>query len=431
MSRPVGTYLEQIPGLLLERHEEEPEWVGELRRRAMDACERVGLPTARDEEWKLSPAGKSLARVLDLRPPAAPEADLDVPEIEGAAATLVFVDGVYVPSRSRRPDPESGLRVGSLREALRSAGGGVPAWLGRCADFTGRGLAALNTAVPADGALVVIDGGVEAAGFVHLVYLTTPAAAGRLTPVRNLIVAGSRSRGRILEHHAGPGADSVSSPVTEVAVEQGAGVEFTKLLTGNHDTVHLASVDAIVAADARFDARIVSTGAANGRTETRVRLDGRGAECDVAIAALARGSQVQDQLTRIEHAVPDAASRQLHRAVVTDRARSIFNGLVVVRPGAHGTTGEQSSRNILLSADADAHARPQLDISEDDVRCAHGATVGALDPEALYYMRTRGIDAADAQRLLVRAFAMEVVDRISEGPMRTAAARCVNDWLAS
>jgi Fe-S cluster assembly protein SufD len=134
-------------------------------------------------------------------------------------------------------------------------------------------------------------------------------------------------------------------------------------------------------------------------------------------------------LTRVEHAAPHTRSSQLHRAVVTDKARSVFNGLVVVHPGAHGSVGEQSSKSLVLSRTADAHARPQLDIREDDVKCAHGATIGALDPDALFYLRSRGIGAEDARRFLVKAFAGEVVASIEDGPVRREAERMLAEWL--
>jgi len=411
--------------------EAEPDWVGELRLRAATVYTDIGPPTSRDEEWKHNPVGKSLSRTFDPTPPDAPtEMEIDLPKFD-CAARLVFVDGRFAPGLSSPLTNGEGLRVESLRTALESAGNGVPSWLGRCADFESRGLAALNTAVAADGALVVLDGGTTVGETVHLVYLTTDASAGRMSHIRNLVVAGKGSAGRVLEHHVGPGADSVTNLVTEIAVEDGANLQFTKLVEGNDPSVHLASIEGLVSRDGHLGVQVLSAGGTNCRTETRVRLTGRGAECDLGLAALGRGGQVQDQLTRVEHDAPDTTSLQLHRAVVEDKARSIFNGLVVVRPGAHGTSGEQSSRNLVLSKTANAHTRPQLDISEDDVRCAHGATIGALDPAALFYLRSRGIGPADAQRLLVRAFVAEVVTKVPEGPAREEAGRLVEEWLAS
>jgi Fe-S cluster assembly protein SufD len=409
--------------------EGEPEWVASLRRRAAEAVETVGFPSARDEDWKYNPVAKTLAR--DFAPGADHAADWEgeLPSIEGAAARLVFVDGRFFPERSRVGDLAKGVRVGSLLAALRGAEDGVPDWLGRVAEFETRGLAALNTAIPADGALVTFDEGSVLAGPVHLVFVTTAAADGRMIPIRNLVVAGPAASGRIVEHHIGPGADAVTNLVTEFVVESGANLDLVKLVEGNEGVTHLASLDARIEGQANFAARMLSTGGASCRTETRALLTGRGADCHLAMATLGRGGQIMDQLTRVEHAAPDATSRQIHRSVVDGKARSIFNGLVVVNPGSHGTSGEQSSRNLVLSPDADAHARPQLDISEDDVKCAHGATVGALDPDAVFYLRSRGVGEADAKRLLVRAFATEALEGLEGGPVRDEAERILSDWV--
>ncbi len=144
---------------------------------------------------------------------------------------------------------------------------------------------------------------------------------------------------------------------------------------------------------------------------------------------LGRGRQVQDQYTRVEHASPDGTSRQVYRTVVDERARGVFNGLVVVRPDAQRTSAEQSSRNLVLSKDADAHARPQLDINADDVKCSHGATIGALDPAALFYLRSRGIGEDGARRLLIGGFAGEVVTGFAEGYGARGARRILAGWL--
>jgi Fe-S cluster assembly protein SufD len=265
---------------------------------------------------------------------------------------------------------------------------------------------------------------------LHLIYVTTGAAAGHAVNLRNLVVAAPGSRLTVVEHWIGEGA-AVNNVVTEISVGANAAVRHVKFQEEGRETVHLSSVDVVAGRDARFDHYSVAIGGAAARTEARVRLAGENAECDLFGVYLGRGEQLTDQLTFVEHAVPHGTSRQIYKGVLDGHARGVFNGLVLVRPGAQKTDAKQSNKNLVLSATADAHARPQLDISADDVKCAHGATVGALDPASLFYLRSRGIDSAEARRLLIRAFAGDVIAEMPEGAIRDYAGEIVTRWLSN
>jgi len=405
-----------------------PGTVSSLRKEAGERFAAIALPTSRDEDWKHTPLGDLSEREFHhADAPAAVDAAA-LPAMEGATR-LVFVDGVFAPALSA-PADEDGFVAGGLRDALAALRGGVPEWLGRCADFETRGIAALNTAHLGDGAFLHAGRGRAVEHPVHVVHVATPAAGDRIVPLRSLVVAEPGSGLRVVEHFVRTGdAACAILPVTEVAVGDGARVAHTKLSEEREGTVHLASVDAIVGRDGFFGSRAVTSGGATARTETRVRLDGRGAGCDLRGVNLARDSRLTDQLTVVDHAVPDCTSNQVYRAIVDGKARSVFNGLVIVRKDAQRTAADQSSRNLVLSPTADAHARPQLDISADDVKCSHGATIGALDPEALFYLRSRGIGAEEARRLRVRAFAGDALAGIEEGPVRAEMDRILTEWL--
>lgn len=407
----------------------EPGWLGARRAEAAARLADLGLPTARNEEWKHTPVANLLDRGFAIAAPAGERpVPGPLPELGPDAIRVVFVDGRISGDAAAGADLPAGVRVESLARALATADG-VPGWLTKCAAFETRSLTAMNTAYMTDGALIVLDRNAVLDRPLHLVFVTTDEAAGRIANVRNLVVAGPGSEATVVEHHVGGGADAVVNVVTEIAVEANAHVRHVKLQEEGPATVHLGSVDAIVGRDGRFDHHSVATGGRLGRTEARVELASEGAECDLFGVYLGRDEQIQDQLTLVTHAVPRGTSRQVYKGVLDGKARGVFNGLVVVREGAQKTNAEQHNRNIVLSETADAHARPQLDISADDVKCAHGATVGRLDAASLFYLRSRGIDEAQARRLLIRAFASDVLAAIPEGSVRATAERIVSEWL--
>jgi len=414
---------EPVAGALAEV---EPRWLTDFRRDAIGRFAELGLPDSRDEEFRHTPVGKLLDRELRLDLPGPSEAPEDLPRFEGACGRVVFVDGRFAPEASDLPD---GVRVRSFLTALREAEHGIPSWLARRAELEVRSLSALNAAYLADGALVETDRGATQTGPLHLLYVTTGAAAGRAIHLRNLLVAEPGSRLDVVEQYVGGDADAVNNIVTEVVVEEGAEVRHVKLQEEGPETVHLSAVEALLRRDARFTHRSVSIGASTGRTETRVKLAGRGACCDLSGVYLGRGTQVADQLTLVDHAVPHGTSRQVYKGILDDRARGVFNGLVIVRKDAQGTSAEQQNRNLVLTGTAEAHTRPQLLIDADDVKCSHGATVGALDAEALFYLRSRGIGPTEARRLLIRAFVADVLAGFDEGPVRDRAEGLVSEWL--
>jgi Fe-S cluster assembly protein SufD len=405
------------------RSDREPGWLADLRRSAIARFAELGLPGRRDEEFRHTPVDRLLDRELER----GAATTVVLPEPVAGETRIVFKDGRFDPVASSLDELPAGVRVRSLAEALREIEDGVPEWLGRCASFESRSLVALNTAFLGDGALVTTAANASADRPVRLVYATT--GEGRPTHLRNLIVAEPGSCVEVVEQYVGGDADAVNNVLTEVSVGENASVRHAKLQEEGARTVHLSSVDVRIERDGRFEHHSVATGASTGRTETRVDLAGEGAECDLRGVYLGRGDQHQDQLTLVTHSVGRCRSSQVYRGVLDERARGVFNGLVVVRPDAQGTVAEQQNRNLVLSEEAEAHTRPQLDISADDVRCSHGATVGALDPASLFYLRSRGIGMEQARRLLVRAFASDVLETLPAGAVRDHAVRLIEEWL--
>jgi len=234
-------------------------------------------------------------------------------------------------------------------------------------------------------------------------------------------VAGRGSEGRIVETFTGPGgAAYLTNAVTEVAVDDNAFVDHYKVQREGEEAFHVATLTARLGRDARFSDHSFSFGAAISRNDIDVRFAAEGGECVLNGLFMVDGARLTDTHTRVDHAQPHCSSRELYKGVLDDSARGVFNGLVLVRPGAQKTDAEQMNRNLLLSREALVHAVPQLEILADDVKCRHGSTTGQLDPAALFYLRSRGIGEAEARGLLTWAFASDLVHDLAVPSVREA-----------
>jgi Fe-S cluster assembly protein SufD len=319
--------------------------------------------------------------------------------------------------------------VGGLARALAAAPADLEPCLGRIADPAAGGFVALNTAFINDGAYVRVDPGVCLDRPVHLVFAITGTDEVMTAP-RILIVAGDNSRVAVIEHYVGlSGGAYLTNAVTEIVAGAGAHVEHCKIQLESTSAYHVATVQAHLDRGSRCVSRNFSLGARLARNDINAVLNGAGAECAMDGLFLAGGRQHVDNHTCIDHAVPDCTSRERYKGVLDGRARGVFNGRIVVRQDAQHTDAHQSNHNLLLSDDAEVDTKPQLEIFADDVRCSHGATVGNLDNDALFYLRSRGLDEPFARGLLTYAFMREVIDAVDAVPLRTALTDRVLVWL--
>lgn len=409
----------------------EPSSFQLLRRRAMDRFAELGLPTPRREEWRFT--NLSPLKNIELTPVGEPAPVPD--EAAGRwpfspARRLVFVDGRFArrlssPLNSLPP----GLTITSLVHALERHPARVEAHLAHVAQLDGHPFIALNTAFHCDGAFVELAPGTVLDQPLHLLYLSTSSALQRAVFPRTLIVAGEASQAMVVETFVGVVGHSLTCPVTEVVLGQGAVLEHTRIQDEHLETVHLGTLAATLDRDARFEAHAFSLGGALVRSDVNVVLDGEGAHADLSGLYLVTGTQHVDTALKVRHARPHGSSRELYKGILDGRGRAAFTGRIVVDPGAQKTDAIQSNRNLLLSDEATVNSNPQLEILADDVRCTHGSTVGRLDRDALFYLRTRGLDLDAARSLLTWAFAREVVDRVRFLPLRAALATAVLDRL--
>ena len=415
-------------------HLAEPAWLTQRRREGLAAFEAQGVPTRRDEEWRyldLSPllripfrhAARTGAPRLDrsvfeaaLRSTAGAVADSVLEQL--ARFRLVFVDGVYAPELSTTPELPAGTAVSNFAAAAAGGSEVVARHLTHHASIHEHPFVALNTAFLQDGLYLNVPRGRELREPIHLVHVHTSRDAGASHP-RHLIVLEEGASAVILEDYIGLGdTPTLTNPVMEIALEPGARLRLHKVIREDASTYHLGGTFARLDRDSDLHAFSVVRGGLLVRNDLRAEQVGTGASCTLHGLNVICGSQVSDDHTTVIHGQPQGSSRQYYKTILDERAEGVFNGKVIVMEGARGTNAQQSNRNLLLSDQALMNTKPQLEIFTDDVKCSHGATIGQLDPDAIYYLRSRGIDLETARTLLTEAFAGDVLGEIEAGPIR-------------
>ena len=410
-------------------------WLDALRANAIERFAELDFPTPKLESWKFTNL-RPLTREV-FAPSPATRNGLGKGDVARWLADdlpchlVVFVDGHFRADLSELGALPRGARVTSLAETLA----GDPAWLeprlAGVGAIEGDAPVALNTALMADGAVIALDRGVALEKPVHLLYLATAATKPVAMHLRNLVVAEPGSSATLIETYAAPrGGRYWTNAVTDIVVARDAQIRHFKLQNESVDAFHLAATRARLAKGSGYDSFYASFGARLSRNEIATRLDGEGADCRLSGVYLARGRQHVDNTTVIDHREPGSVSKEHYKGVLDGDAHGVFQGKIIVRPGAQKTDAHQLNKNLLLSKTAQADTKPELEIHADDVKCSHGAAVGELDAEALFYLRSRGLDPAHAQRMLVEAFIGEVIDGIGTPALRSHLGRLVAAWLS-
>ena len=385
-------------------------WLNRLRADAVDRVGVLTVPTTRDEEWRFTDISP-LTRMPFQPARSAPRlelADIERFVLPEAAARLTFVDGVYAPQLSFN---KAGIIVENLAPGVIPQGAMLAAHLGRYAGFQHNVFTALNTAFLQDGALIVAPRNAVVAGPIHLLFVATARDAA--TYPRCLVVAEAGADVTVAEDFVTLQDESYFvNAVTEIAVGDGARVRHVRVQRDSGKAFQIANCAVTLAPASRYQSVSVAFGARISRYNLNVLQAGEGVECAIDGLALIAERQLADTHTFIDHAKPHGVSRQLHKCIVGGAAHAVFNGKIMVRAGAQLTDSSQSSRNLLLTGKAHVDTKPQLEIFADDVKCAHGATVGQLDAEEVFYLKSRGLADAAARNLLTYAFGAEVIDRI-------------------
>lgn len=419
----ISNYASELVSLAARTLGNAKPWVRSLRDDAARQFAELGFPSARHEDWKYTnvaplekagfkPATAGLNGATRDQVQSVGFADL-------AAYRLVFVNGHYSPALSAPGDLPKGLRIASIADTLHGAPDLLAGHLGHYVTPRTTNFAMLNTAFLADGAYIHIDKGTTIAHPVHLVFLTTPEGESLLIQPRNLVIAEEGSSATIVEQYATIGtARYFTNAVTEVTVGPGAKIEHYRLQQESTAAYHIGGLYVQQNHDSRFASHAFDLGGLLVRNDLVNTLAAEGAECVLNGLYIVDGRGHVDNHTHVDHLKPHGTSREFYKGVLDGRARAVFNGRVVVHANAQQTDAQQMNNNLLLSRDAEVDTKPQLEIYADDVKCSHGATVGQLDEDSLFYLRARGVDEAAARDLLTFAFANDILARIGLAPIR-------------
>lgn len=410
-----------------------PAWLKELRESAIASFGKLGFPTVRDEDWKYTNIEPIVSTTFErsgrlAKSPHAVTANeiFALSFTDPVANRLVFINGAYSPQLSSLRGLPRGVRVESFADALRNDDAVLREHLSRYVCYREHSFAALNTAFLEDGALVVIPRREVIEEPIHLVFVSFAEDRPMVSHPRNLIVVGEGSQARIVESHLGIGRIAYfANAVTELVGGEGAAIEHYLLQRETDTGLHIGTLEAHLSRHCALIAHCITLGGSLIRNNARVVLNGEGSECGLNGLYLLDGRQHVDNHTEIEHCMPRAKSQELYKGILRGKARGVFDGKILVHKDAQKSDARQTNKNLLLSEDAVVNSKPQLEIYADDVKCSHGSTVGQLDRDALFYLRSRGIDFGAAQSLLSYAFASEVIGGVKIASLRDH----LNDYL--
>jgi len=440
--RPAAGYLETLLAGQPQLPASPLAWINALRAEAVNRLDVLKLPTLRDEEWRFTDISRltKLSFSPALGATCLETADIAQFHIEEASTRLVFVDGFHAPQLSSAAScstGDSGVVVSNLPKVLATHGAAIEAHLGRHAAFRDNVFAALNTAFLHDAAVIVVPRNVALAAPVHLLFIATQKEV--VSTPRCLVVAESGSAMTVIEDYVvltqprwqkEEEEAHFTNAVTEIALEDNARVNHIRIQREGNNAFHIANCAVSLGRSSNYQSVSVALGAQISRYNLDVLL-AEGAECAVDGLALIAANQLADTHTCIDHAQPHGVSRQLHKCIVGGSAHAVFNGKVLVRQGAQRTDSAQSSRNLLLTGRAHVDTKPQLEIFADDVKCAHGATIGQLDSEEVFYLKSRGLSDSVARNLLTYAFGAEIIERIPVASLKQRLEQTVLEQTSS
>ncbi len=401
-----------------------PAWLHEIRRAAIDAFAERGFPTIHEEEWKYTsvaplanlpfqPARRDLNASLTERIQRLPLADLE-------CNRLVFFNGHYRDELSALEGLPKGIRAGSLAAALAGDSSSLDGPLGNyAADYKDHPFVALNTAFFEDGAFIEIPKGLVLEKPLLLLYVSDSGGEPAMSHPRTLILAGRESQAAIIEAFVGL-AEGVyfTNAVTELVLGEGAVVDYHKIQQESGPSFHYARVQIHQDRASTATTHSIALGGRLTREEVQTVLAGEGAEATLNGLYVTSGDQHVDNHTTLDHAKPHCSSREFYKGVLEGKSSAVFNGKIIVRKDAQKTDSKQSNKNLLLSEGAVINTKPALEIYADDVKCTHGATIGQIDPDAIFYLRSRGIGRQEARDLLTYAFVNDILERIKYAPLR-------------
>jgi Fe-S cluster assembly protein SufD len=403
---------------------EQPTWLLPLRKAGIARFTKLGFPTVRDEDWRFTnlaslaelPFNTTFESTVDS---AAKETLESYPFAKLAGPRLVFVDGHFNAALSSLSDIPEGVIATSMSSALNGDTAFIEKRLNHCAQMDDNPFAALNQAFFQDGGFIHLPAGKIVEEPIHLVFISTGREDGETIQPRNLIIAEANSKVTVIESYLASGSAAYfTNAVTEIIAGDNAVLEHVKFQNEAAGAFHIATIAGEFGHTSDVRLHSFALGAKLSRNNIRTRLAGEGLECVLNGLYLTNDEQVADHHMVVDHAQPHCASHEYFNGILDDKSKGIFHGRILVRQAAQKTDAKQTNRNLLLSDNATADAKPQLEIYADDVKCTHGATVGRLNNESIFYLRSRGIPEKTARRMLIHAFAGEIIARVNCAPAR-------------
>lgn len=415
-----------------------PAHIDEIRESALYNFSKLDVPTPKHEEWKYTNLKNLVNKTYQLGNEStviSSETDKYVPFInqydEQDANILVFVNGEYISALSHIVSPSSELIITNLSHAYKEHSEVIEQHFSKYAAYEKEAFVALNTAFAQEGVFIHVPNKTEVKLPVILHFIADASATDVICHPRNLIIVGKNSSLTVIEHFNSTNTSfsTLTNTVTEVYVAENAYCEHYKIQTEESNASQISTIQAVVQRDGRFNNTTVSLSGKLIRNNLNIKLNGE--NCDVYMNGLCAitGSTHVDNHTAVDHAMPNSQSNELYKSLLDEKSSGVFNGKIFVRQDAQKTNAYQSNRNILLSPTAKANTKPQLEIWADDVKCSHGCTIGALDEEPLFYLRSRGISEVEARAMLIFAFADDILERIKYEPVRQYAEKIIAQRL--
>ena len=411
----------------------DPAWLTALRQEGYKQFAEAGFPTTHDEDWRFTNVSAIAQTSFALAGVArVTGTDLEQFDLSAFACRLVFVNGRFARDLSTIPALAKGVKIASLAEEIAAAPATIEPHLGRYLNFYRDAFAALNTAFIDDGAFIYIPRSTVVEQPICLLYVSVPGAEPLMDHPRNLVVVEENSQATIVEDYvslSGGETACFSNAVTELIAGESAVVSHYMVVRENEQTFNVSTLRIQQARSSNVSTHSLLLGGSLIRNNVHPVLAGEGAECLINGLFMANGRQHMDNYMLVEHASAHCDSRQFYNGILNGQAHGVFHGRIIVHKDAQKTDAKQTNRNLLLCDDAQIDTKPQLEIYADDVKCTHGATIGQVDENALFYLRSRGLDEVSAKHLLLQAFANECLERMHPGSVRDHVERLVAEWL--
>jgi Fe-S cluster assembly protein SufD len=425
------SYLDSFTEFQRQASGKDLRWLRGLREDAFARFCEMGFPTTHDEDWRFTNVSEIAKTPFEI----APQGRISGTELQqfgvpDAAIRLVFVNGGFARELSSIGKQPAGVKVNGLGAEIESNPTAIEGHLGRYLNIQRDAFCALNTAFAEDGAYVHVPKGVAVKEPVHVLYVSTATARPAMTHPRNLIVVEHEAEVTIVEDYVSTG-DSAAfcNTATELVAGENSVVSHYMIEREHQQTFNVSTLRIQQGRSANVSTHSVLLGGGLVRNNVHPVLAGDGSECLINGLFMGKGKQHLDNYMLVEHASPHCGSRQFYNGILDDQAHGVFHGRIIVHKDAQKTDAKQTNRNLLLSDDARIDTKPQLEIYADDVKCTHGATIGQIEENALFYLRSRGIDEVSARRLLLLAFANECLDRMAASPAREHAERLIREYL--